>query len=102
MADGSLRPFDDSEIACREIPCHTASSATAAAPPTARDWPIRSFWMGGFEGADHLNSHGAALDMTRANGHIDRLDEDYAAAAAKRAKRSIIRSSRRSTSAGVP
>jgi beta-glucosidase/6-phospho-beta-glucosidase/beta-galactosidase len=38
--------------------------------------------MGGFEGADHLNSHGAALDMARANGHIDRVDEDYAAAAA--------------------
>ena len=77
MADGSLRPFDTSQF-----PSPAAASATAVAPPTARGWPIRSFWMGGFEGADHLNSHGAALDMTRANGHLERLDEDYAAAAA--------------------
>jgi UDP-galactopyranose mutase len=43
---------------------------------------LRSFWIGGFEGADHVNGHGQPLDMTAANGHYERLDEDYAAAAA--------------------
>lgn len=37
--------------------------------------------MAGFEGADHLNGHGRALDMVQASGHLDRLDEDYAALA---------------------
>ncbi|HLL13059.1 MAG TPA: amine oxidase, partial [Rubrivivax sp.] len=43
--------------------------------------PYRSFWMGGFEGADHRNSAGLPLDMARASGHLQRLSEDYAAAA---------------------
>ena len=43
--------------------------------------PFRSFWMGGFEGADHVNGFGVALDMAQASGHVDRLDEDYANAA---------------------
>ena len=49
-------------------------------PPTAEN-PFRSFWMGGYEGADHINSHGMALHLRRSNGHADRLDEDYAALA---------------------
>ena len=44
--------------------------------------PFRSFWMGGFEGADHLDSRGNPLDMVRANGHAEQLDADYARAAA--------------------
>src|SRR5437868_8959636 len=36
-----------------------------------------SFWMGGFEGADHVNGRGEALDMVRATGHDRRLDSDY-------------------------
>lgn len=36
--------------------------------------------MGGFEGADHRNGSGVALDMAASNEHVDRLDEDYAAA----------------------
>src|SRR5436309_3103912 len=39
---------------------------------------FRSFWMGGYEGADHCNSHGAPLDMSRVIGHTDRADDDYA------------------------
>jgi len=39
------------------------------------------FWMGGFEGADHVNGAGVALDMVRATGHLDRLDEDHRRAA---------------------
>ncbi len=44
--------------------------------------PIASFWSGGFEGADHINGWGDALDMQRASGHLTRLDEDYHRAAA--------------------
>ena len=44
--------------------------------------PFRSFWMGGFEGADHLDSRGRPLDMVRSNGHAEQLDADYARAAA--------------------
>ena len=47
------------------------------------DPPVfESFWMGGYEGADHLNANGHPLDMMRASGHLDRMDEDHAAAAA--------------------
>ncbi len=38
----------------------------------------RSFWIAGFEGADHRNEHGIALDMVRSTGHLARLDGDYA------------------------
>jgi protoporphyrinogen oxidase/glycosyltransferase involved in cell wall biosynthesis len=38
--------------------------------------------MGGFEGADHVNGQRVALDMTASNGHLERLDEDHANAAA--------------------
>ena len=42
---------------------------------------LPSFWMGGYEGADHVNAAGEALDMVRATGHLDRLEEDYRRAA---------------------
>ncbi|MCE4553138.1 hypothetical protein [Pelomonas cellulosilytica] len=45
------------------------------APP-----PLASFWMGGYEGADHLNGAGEMLDMVAATGHDQRLDADYRAA----------------------
>ena len=38
-----------------------------------------SFWIGGFEGADHVNGLGLPLDPSLSNGHALRLDEDYAA-----------------------
>lgn len=53
----------------------------STAPPAGAT-PFRSFWMGGFEGADHLNGLQQPLDMAAANGHLQQLDEDYAAAAA--------------------
>lgn len=42
--------------------------------------PFRSFWMGGYEGADHVNARGDALDMVRVTGHDRLLRGDYAAA----------------------
>jgi len=39
--------------------------------------PFRSFWMGGYEGADHVNGRGDALDMVRATGHDRFLALDY-------------------------
>jgi len=42
--------------------------------------PFRSFWMGGYEGADHVNGRGDALDMVRATGHDRFLAHDYRAA----------------------
>lgn len=41
---------------------------------------LPSFWMGGYEGADHVNGAGEALDMVAATGHDRRLDADYRAA----------------------
>ncbi len=40
-----------------------------------------SFWMGGFEGADHVNSHGTPLHMNASNGHARLFAQDYAALA---------------------
>jgi len=45
------------------------------------DAPFQGFWMGGYEGADHVNGAGLALDLVRATGHLDRLDEDHRRAA---------------------
>jgi protoporphyrinogen oxidase/glycosyltransferase involved in cell wall biosynthesis len=48
---------------------------SAPAPGAA---PFSSYWMAGYEGADHVNHAGVALDMNRANGHISRVRADYA------------------------
>ncbi|MGI4778834.1 MAG: glycosyltransferase [Janthinobacterium lividum] len=42
---------------------------------------FRSFWMGGYEGADHVNSQGEPLHMRRDNGHERNAEADYAALA---------------------
>ncbi|NKI92523.1 hypothetical protein [Rhizobacter sp. SG703] len=39
--------------------------------------PLRSFWMGGFEGADHVNGRREPLDMAAATAHIELLNGDY-------------------------
>jgi hypothetical protein len=49
-----------------------------AIPPS----PLRAAWIGGYEGADHVNAGGLALDMARQSGHLDRLEEDHRRAAA--------------------
>lgn len=39
---------------------------------------FRSFWMAGFEGADHINQNEEALDLVCASGHLRSVDEDFA------------------------
>jgi beta-glucosidase/6-phospho-beta-glucosidase/beta-galactosidase len=39
--------------------------------------PYKSFWMGGFEGADHINARQDRLDMVQGSGHDVHVDEDY-------------------------
>jgi len=49
--------------------------------PSAHAPLFRSFWMGGYEGADHVNSRGEQMAMNLCNGHWQRLEEDYASLA---------------------
>lgn len=44
--------------------------------------PFSSFWQAGFEGADHINPAGIALDMNAINAHDVHIATDYAALAA--------------------
>ncbi|HVE49474.1 MAG TPA: hypothetical protein VNG69_07665 [Casimicrobiaceae bacterium] len=39
--------------------------------------PFGSFWMAGFEGADHVNTHGVAVDMGALTGHARQYRGDY-------------------------
>ncbi len=60
-------------------PLHTGSVSVAdraSIPPL-----FRSFWMGGYEGADHVNGRGEPLHMRRDNGHERNAEADYAALA---------------------
>ena len=57
----------------------TASPTTCVVPPSS---PFQSFWMGGYEGADHINGTGQALDMAMLSGHLDQLEDDHRRAAA--------------------
>lgn len=50
-----------------------------AVPPTTQ--ALAGFWMGGFEGADHVNGGGIPLDMCALSGHLAQLDDDHRRAA---------------------
>jgi len=41
---------------------------------------LQSFWMAGYEGADHRNGSGTALSLLSATAHDRRAEEDYRAA----------------------
>lgn len=41
--------------------------------------PFSSFWQAGYEGADHINPAGIALDMNQLTGHDRQFAADYAA-----------------------
>lgn len=38
---------------------------------------FKSFWQGGYEGADHINGSGIPLDMNESNEHVRYCDADY-------------------------
>jgi hypothetical protein len=57
------------------------TSSRRAFAPSAAPSVFDSFWMGGFEGADHVNSDARPLDMSLSTGHLDRIDDDYRRAA---------------------
>ena len=45
------------------------------------DSPFRSFWWGGYECTDQLNCYGERVDFLPLTGHLQLIDEDYAALA---------------------
>ena len=49
-------------------------SAKATAPSLALS---RSFWVVGYEGADHINSLGQTLELNTTNGHWTQLSNDH-------------------------
>ncbi|CAN7321320.1 FAD-dependent oxidoreductase [Pseudoduganella sp. LjRoot289] len=50
-------------------------------PPAPASNPFLSFWQAGYEGADHINHAGRALDMNDVTGHLQRARADYQLAA---------------------
>ncbi|MGY3052585.1 beta-glucosidase/6-phospho-beta-glucosidase/beta-galactosidase [Pedobacter sp. UYEF25] len=42
-----------------------------------QDSPFQSFWMGGYECADHLNVHGNRVDFLEITKHAQFIDDDY-------------------------
>jgi glycosyltransferase involved in cell wall biosynthesis len=65
----------------RSVLPHFAAPSPGAAPPGLDKNPFAGFWMGGYEGADHVNGSGQPLDMVRDSGHWARLEEDHRRAA---------------------
>lgn len=53
-------------------------SAGSASKPAGPDGLFRSFWMAGYEGADHVNSAACPLSMNESTQHWQQLEADYA------------------------
>ena len=49
--------------------------------PTSVTPPFRSFWWGGYECTDQLNAFGHRVDFLPLTGHLQLINEDYAALA---------------------
>ncbi len=56
----------------------TFKNVHCAEAKALRSGLFRSFWMGGYEGADHVNSRGQALELNTTNGHWPQLADDCA------------------------
>jgi UDP-galactopyranose mutase len=54
-----------------------ACGATAVRP--RRPGLFRSYWIAGYEGADHVNGNGVALSPAHLSQHLERIDQDYQA-----------------------
>ena len=44
---------------------------------TVNNNPFQSFWMGGFECTDQLNSSGYRVDLLNVTKHLIQIHEDY-------------------------
>ena len=71
---------------------HTAARAVGSTPSTVT--AFRSFFIGGFEGADHVNGDGVALDLNALTGHAFQLRGDYRRARALGIRVSLQRRSK--------
>ena len=60
---------------------HTAPETVNTHAHASND-RLQSYWMAGFEGADHIDLRGMPLDMVACTGHADQLEGDYQRAAA--------------------
>lgn len=79
--------FDPGHLATqqRAAPPRDRGSATTVVPTPRRgdrSSLFRSFWIGGFESASHINRSGVRIDMVSATQHDVLVDEDYARLAA--------------------
>src|SRR5262249_29886268 len=56
----------------------TATRATVAPDRSGVDTsPLLSYWMGGYEGADHINGTGVPLDLCEITQHGSQITADY-------------------------
>lgn len=67
----------------RTVSSGMTNSTEICIPPAASSntKPFASFWMAGFEGADHIDVHGNSVDMSAVTGHAVQFDGDYQRAA---------------------
>jgi beta-glucosidase/6-phospho-beta-glucosidase/beta-galactosidase len=63
-----------------EVPPPDRGSAATVVPAPLRPGVsqlFRSFWIGGFESATHINKSGVRIDMVSATQHDTQVDDDY-------------------------
>ena len=71
---------DSTSLQPRTGPSHDRGSAATVRPVGLRGDTsslFRSFWIGGFESASHINRSGARIDMVSATQHDVLVREDY-------------------------
>ena len=72
---------DPTSLAAPGAQARDRGSATTIRPARLRgdsSGLFRSFWIGGFESASHINRSGVRIDMVSATQHDKLVDEDYA------------------------
>lgn len=85
VSQTALAPTASSTLTDLPAWADTDCTPLASTPrPRRADIPgaFASFWMAGFEGADHIDLHGRPLDMADITGHASQFDADYRRAAA--------------------
>jgi UDP-galactopyranose mutase len=72
---------DAASLSPGDVTRHDPGSAETVTPVRFRSDGsrlFRSFWIGGFESASHINKSGARIDMVSATQHDVQVDQDYA------------------------